>query len=164
MMLIASNSERSCLFSFNAHSSIQPIMQFSPYFIGMPKETGILFPALQTETSFITGTQILSGTQTAGRDCKDFISIAQLTTNGDIYMQDFWRLNSETPKQLILTSITSSDKKQNISNKKDMKDDFDEASKVNFFVFFLHFNLIQTYFVLALPEISVEVLKEKNIL
>lgn len=136
MMLLASNSKRSCLFSFNAQTSIQPVMQISPYYISMPKETGSLFPALQTETSFITGTQILSGIKTAGGDFKDFISIAQLTNNGDIYMQDFWHLNSENQKQLILTSMSSNDKKQNISNQKDLKDSLDEASKVNLPVLF----------------------------
>lgn len=125
MILLASNSERCCLFPFNPQTSIQPIMQSYPYYIGMPKETGSLFPALKSDKSFITGTQILLGKHSAEGDAEDFISIAQLTNNGDIYMQDFWPLGQE-PSRLL--RITSSDENQNANVQKDLHEDLDTAS------------------------------------
>lgn len=87
-VLIASNSTKCCLYSFDKQMLIQPNMTHSPFYIDLPKQTGHLNNYLEFDY-FIRGIQLLPNRFLEQGTGDDFFSVAVLLNNGDILMQDY---------------------------------------------------------------------------
>ena len=134
LLLIASNSERSCLYTFDTKTCIQPVMEHSPFYINVPKETNYLYPSLTNEKSFITGTQILPGKYRLDRQNDDFLTVALLVNNGDIYMQDFWPSREVSSSRNSCTNLDDFKHEQGLRNFFSV--DFDLPAKVTIYLSF----------------------------
>lgn len=135
MLVVASNSTRSCLFSFERELSIQPSLLHSPFDLELPRQTPFVNCHSERNDYFIRGLQLLSGQCDPHPDGDDLLTSAFLLNNGDILMQDMWISPNSVKPEVDQTKMESIDlvgfrAESHSGNNCSLHEDFDPLLKV----------------------------------